>query len=84
MQREIRNTGSHIDVTLEKSNRSFSKRPIQQLFVSAELNILISLSDGSITVHDLFTFQTITMLQKARGATLFAADLEVKLSLPSA
>lgn len=41
-------------------------------------------------MHDLLTFQQITVLPKARGATLFACDLQVssvlliKLLLPSA
>ena len=66
-----------MEVTLEKSHRSFSKRPIQQLFVCSKLKILISLSDGLVTVHDLITFQPITTLSKAKGAVLFAGDLEV-------
>lgn len=77
VQRETSTNIPRIEVTLEKSHRSFSKRPIQQLFVCAELKILISLSDGLVAVHDLVTFRLISTLTKAKGALLFAADLEV-------
>lgn len=34
-------------------------------------------AENNIHVHDLLTFQQITVLPKARGATLFACDLQV-------
>lgn len=36
-----------------------------------------SFSENNIYVHDLLTFQQITMISKAKGATLFACDLQV-------
>lgn len=66
---------NRFEVTLEKSNKNFSKK-IQQLFVVSQYKILVSLLDNNIHVHDLFTFQQITVLSKARGATLFACDLQ--------
>ena len=33
--------------------------------------------ENNIHVHDLLTFQQITVVSKARGATLFACDLQV-------
>lgn len=33
--------------------------------------------ENNIHVHDLLTFQQITVVSKAKGATLFACDLQV-------
>ncbi|KAK7104918.1 vam6/Vps39-like protein [Littorina saxatilis] len=59
---------------LERSNKSFSKKPITQIVAVPELFILISLSDNVISVHDLVTFNSITTVHKTKGATLFAVD----------
>lgn len=59
---------------LERSNKSFSKKPITQVAAVPELFILISLSDNVISVHDLVTFNLITTVNKTKGATLFAVD----------
>uniref|UniRef100_A0A8C7D4W4 VPS39 subunit of HOPS complex n=1 Tax=Oncorhynchus kisutch TaxID=8019 RepID=A0A8C7D4W4_ONCKI len=70
------NAGTNrFEVTLEKSNKNFSKK-IQQLFVVSQYKILVSLLENNIHVHDLLTFQQITVVSKARGATLFACDLQ--------
>ncbi|XP_042598839.1 vam6/Vps39-like protein isoform X2 [Cyprinus carpio] len=66
---------NRFEVTLEKSNKNFSKK-IQQLFVVSQYKILVSLLENNIHVHDLLTFQQITVISKARGATLFACDLQ--------
>ncbi|XP_055028430.1 vam6/Vps39-like protein [Misgurnus anguillicaudatus] len=66
---------NRFEVTLEKSNKNFSKK-IQQLFVVSQYKILVSLLENNIHVHDLLTFQQITVLSKAKGATLFACDLQ--------
>uniref|UniRef100_A0A665WCK8 VPS39 subunit of HOPS complex n=1 Tax=Echeneis naucrates TaxID=173247 RepID=A0A665WCK8_ECHNA len=60
---------NRFEVTLEKSNKNFSKK-IQQV---NEKRRLIS---NNIHVHDLLTFQQITVVSKAKGATLFACDLQ--------
>ncbi|XP_010778945.1 vam6/Vps39-like protein [Notothenia coriiceps] len=67
---------NRFEVTLEKSNKNFSKK-IQQLYVVSKYNILVSLLENNIHVHDLLTFQQITVLSKAKGATLFACDLQL-------
>lgn len=36
------------------------------------------LTENNIHVHDLLTFQQITVVSKAKGATLFACDLQVR------
>ncbi|KAK7506799.1 hypothetical protein BaRGS_00001650, partial [Batillaria attramentaria] len=61
---------------LERSNKSFSKKPITQVVAVPELFILISLSDNVISVHDLVTFNLITCVNKTKGATLFAVDCQ--------
>lgn len=37
-------------------------------------------AENNIHVHDLLTFQQITVVSKAKGATLFACDLQVSSS----
>nr|CAG4643717.1 EOG090X0131 [Lepidurus arcticus] len=71
------------EVQLNGSNKYFSKKPIVQLQVVPEHQILISLSDNVISVHDLsiFNFPLITTIQKSRGATLFALDVKKVVSL---
>ncbi|XP_061553000.1 vam6/Vps39-like protein isoform X1 [Phycodurus eques] len=66
---------NHFEVTLEKSNKNFSKK-IQQLYVVSQYKILVSLLENNIHVHDLLTFQQITVVSKAKGATLFVCDLQ--------
>ncbi|CAL8302198.1 unnamed protein product [Boreogadus saida] len=66
---------NRFEVTLEKSNKNFSKK-IQQLFVVSQYKILVSLLENNIHVHDLLTFQQITVVPKAKGATLFSCDLQ--------
>ncbi|XP_064600177.1 vam6/Vps39-like protein [Liolophura sinensis] len=69
------------EVSLERSNKSFAKKPITQLAAIPECYILISLSDNVISVHDLQSFTQITCVSKTRGATLFSADLQKHKSL---
>ncbi|KAH0620645.1 hypothetical protein JD844_021311 [Phrynosoma platyrhinos] len=66
---------NRFEVTLEKSNKNFSKK-IQQIHVVSQFKILVSLLENNIYVHDLLTFQQITTVPKAKGATLFTCDLK--------
>ncbi|GFS19211.1 vam6/Vps39-like protein [Elysia marginata] len=66
------------EVQLERSNKSFAKKPITQLAAVPELYILISLSDNVISVHDLVSFNLITCVHKTKGASLFAVDVQNK------
>ncbi|XP_067335034.1 vam6/Vps39-like protein isoform X4 [Channa argus] len=72
---------NRFEVTLEKSNKNFSKK-IQQLYVVSQYKILVSLLENNIHVHDLLTFQQITVVAKAKGATLFACDLQGDFGAP--
>uniref|UniRef100_A0A1I8J663 CNH domain-containing protein n=1 Tax=Macrostomum lignano TaxID=282301 RepID=A0A1I8J663_9PLAT len=59
-------------IQLLKSHKSFSKRPIQQLEAVVPLSLLISLSDGTVSVHNLDTLKALSVLDRTRGASLFA------------
>ena len=72
---------------LLREEERFSRRPIQQLGFLKETNILISLSDGYVSIHDLQTYQLQERLEKTRGATTRPAraiSLWAKISLVSA
>ncbi|RZF37701.1 hypothetical protein LSTR_LSTR003112 [Laodelphax striatellus] len=71
------------DMQLLRYNKLFSKKPIQQLEVVPEHNILIRLSDNIISVHDMaiINFPIITTIQKTKGATLFTMDVKKQESL---
>lgn len=67
---------ARFEVQLKRSNKLFSKKPIVQLAVVPELNVLISLSDSIVSVHGLDTFNLKSVLNKTRGATYFAIDVQ--------
>lgn len=58
---------------LLREEDKFSRRPIQQLAIIKEANILISLSDNHVSIHDLQTYTLQEKLERTRGATTFAA-----------
>ncbi|RUS79603.1 hypothetical protein EGW08_012628 [Elysia chlorotica] len=78
VQRSKNKGDNKFEVQLERSNKSFAKKPITQLAAVPELYILISLSDNVISVHDLTSFNLITCVQKTKGASLFAVDVQNK------
>lgn len=67
---------NRFEVELRSSNKLFSKRPILQLAVVEQLNLLISLSDAVISVHNLETFALKFTLHKTKGATVFAVSIK--------
>ncbi|KAF2107254.1 hypothetical protein BDV96DRAFT_616921 [Lophiotrema nucula] len=58
---------------LLREEEKFSRRPVQQLAIIKEANILVSLSDNHVSIHDLQTYALQDKLEKTRGATAFAA-----------
>ncbi|XP_063803565.1 vam6/Vps39-like protein [Pseudophryne corroboree] len=66
---------NQFEVTLEKSNKNFAKK-IQQIHVVPQFKILVSLLDNNVCVHDLLTFQLMTTISKAKGASLLSCDLQ--------
>src|SRR6201996_8862019 len=64
-------------VDLLREEEKFSKRPVQQLAIVKEANLLVSLSDGYISLHDLQSYQPIERLEKTKGATCFTVTSNV-------
>ncbi|KAJ1528436.1 hypothetical protein ONE63_006848 [Megalurothrips usitatus] len=66
------------EVHLLRYNKTFSKKPIQQLAVVQEHQLLISLTDNLVCVHDMavINFPTIGTLPETKGATLFSVDIK--------
>lgn len=55
-----------------RDEEKFSRRPIQQLAIIKEASILVSLSDGYVSFHDLQTFLLSERLEASKGATTFS------------
>ncbi|XP_071441568.1 vam6/Vps39-like protein [Hetaerina americana] len=66
------------DVQLLGYHKMFSKKPIQQMAVVPEYQLLISLSDNVISVHDITTinFSLISTIQRTKGASIFSLDIK--------
>lgn len=64
-------------------SKALTKKPITQLEVVPDVQILISLSDNVIIVHDLthVSFQVLAILSRTKGATLFALDVKKQKTL---
>lgn len=58
-------------------HEKFSKYKVEQLAIFKEANIIISLSGGLISIHDLGTYALQERLAKTKGTTLFAATSNV-------
>ena len=59
-------------VELRREVERFTRKPAQQLAVIKEANVLVSLSDGYVSFHDLQTFEVLERLEMTRGASAFA------------
>ncbi|MCJ1472038.1 Vacuolar morphogenesis protein 6 [Lambiella insularis] len=64
-------------VELLREQDKFSKYKIEQLAIIKEVNILVSLSNGYISIHDLQTFELLETLVKTKGASAFAVTSDV-------
>lgn len=62
------------EMFLERSNKAFGRKPILQLVVVESHGILISLSDGLISVHDFATYNCKNQFPKSKGVFTFALD----------
>ncbi|XP_068220684.1 vam6/Vps39-like protein isoform X3 [Palaemon carinicauda] len=75
------------DVSLLCSNKNFSRKPISQVQVVPEHQIIVSLSgektNGVISVHDLtvFNLPLLLTMPQTRGATAFDLDIKHQVSL---
>ncbi|KAK5709665.1 Vacuolar morphogenesis protein 6 [Elasticomyces elasticus] len=64
-------------IELLREEEKFSRRPVQQLAIVKEANLLVSLSDGYISLHDLQTYQLVERIERTKGATSFAVTSNV-------
>ncbi|KAK4945466.1 Vacuolar morphogenesis protein 6 [Elasticomyces elasticus] len=62
---------------LLREYEKFSKYKIEQLAVFREANILISLSNGLVSIHDLGTYELQEQLTNTKGASVFAATSNI-------
>ncbi|CAO3623144.1 unnamed protein product [Cunninghamella blakesleeana] len=68
------------EVSLVNTHKTFSRRPVEQLDIIKEIEVLVSLSDGVISLHDLRTFELRMQLGKTKGANLFAVQTMVEMN----
>ena len=64
-------------VELMRELEKFSRYKIEQLAVVKEANILVSLSNSQVHIHDLQYYELQETLAKARGASTFAVTSNV-------
>ncbi|XP_022644314.1 vam6/Vps39-like protein isoform X2 [Varroa destructor] len=68
------NSESPLDVRLHKTFKSFSKKPINELVVVEDHDLLISLSDQTVNVHRIS--ETFPLLRQFKGVTTFACGTQ--------
>lgn len=59
-------------VDLLREEEKFSRKPIQQLAFIKEVGILVSLSDGYVSIHEMQTYALQERLERTKGAVTFA------------
>ena len=64
-------------VDLMREQEKFSKHKIEQLAIVKEANLLISLSNGHVSIHDLQTFELQETLARTKGASAFAVTSNI-------
>ncbi|EME49308.1 hypothetical protein DOTSEDRAFT_76656 [Dothistroma septosporum NZE10] len=69
--------GSSKAVEVLHEEDKFSKKPVQQLAIIKEANLLVSLSDAYVSLHDLQSYHLVERLERTKGATCFAVTSNV-------
>ena len=64
-------------VELLREEEKFSRKPVQQLAMVKEANLLVSLSDGYVSLHDLQTYQLSERIERSKGASGFSVTSNV-------
>jgi tetratricopeptide (TPR) repeat protein len=64
--------GKFKPVDLLREEEKFSRKPVQHLAIIKEVGILVSLSDGYVSIHELQTYALQERLERTKGATSFA------------
>ncbi|MCJ1468827.1 Vacuolar morphogenesis protein 6 [Pseudocyphellaria aurata] len=70
-------TQKPIPVDLMREQEKFSKYKIEQLAIVKEANLLVSLSNGYVSTHDLQTYELQETLAKTKGASAFAVTSNI-------
>lgn len=72
-----------MELQLLQYDKNFSKKPILQLQIIEDYNLLFSLSDNVISVNDIsrHNFPIVHLAAKTRGANAFAMDVKRTQSL---
>jgi hypothetical protein len=65
-------------IFIDSRQKFVGSNPIQQISIVEELNILLTLSDGIIYIHDLNDLRLRGRVDKAKGCLFFTVDLQVK------
>lgn len=70
-------------INLDKTNKGFGNKPITQIEVIPDVQILLTLYDNTVNVHDLThpNFKILTPISRTKGATLFALDIQKQKTL---
>lgn len=76
-------TENKMDLQLLQYDKNFSKKPINQIDVIPEYQLLFSLSDGLININDIsrHNFPLVHSAIKTKGASIFALDVKRSTSL---
>lgn len=61
--------------------KQFSKKPVAQVETVPELKIIITLSDGIVHINNLDDLSSYQVIQKTKGATCFATNLQTQTTL---
>ncbi|KZF19880.1 AvaB protein [Xylona heveae TC161] len=64
-------------VDLLREEEKFSRRPVQQLAIIKEANILVALTDNYVSTYDLQTYALQEQLTRTKGATTFAVTSDI-------
>lgn len=70
-------TSSAKPVDLLRELEKFSSRSIEQMAIIKEANVLISLSNSYISMHDLQSYALVEQLTKTKSATTFAVTSNI-------
>lgn len=70
-------TQKPIHVDLMREQEKFSRYKIEQLAIVKEANLLISLSNGHVSIHDLQKYELQETLAKTKGASTFAVTSNI-------
>ena len=64
-------------VDLMREQEKFSRHKIEQLAIVKEANLLVSLSNGYVSIHDLQTYELQETLARTKGASVFAVTSNI-------